>query len=127
MGCIAMETYTGELLFRTHANLEHLALMEKILKPMPQHMFDNAGADSKEEFLSDATGVWDLRRDELAADAAATKKLANTVLLEEHVLPKHRLLAQCAGRMLRIDPSKRASASELLRHSFFSTTFTIQD
>eukprot|EP00913_Durusdinium_trenchii_P002788 g2579.t1 len=28
MGCILMELYTGELLFGTHENLEHLALME---------------------------------------------------------------------------------------------------
>lgn len=28
----------GEALFQTHENLEHLAMMERVLGPMPQHM-----------------------------------------------------------------------------------------
>lgn len=28
----------GEALFQTHDNLEHLAMMEKVLGPLPQHM-----------------------------------------------------------------------------------------
>ena len=28
----------GEALFQTHENLEHLAMMEKVLGPLPQHM-----------------------------------------------------------------------------------------
>ncbi|CCH46560.1 Dual specificity protein kinase KNS1 [Wickerhamomyces ciferrii] len=31
LGCILMELVTGEALFKTHENLEHLAIMEKIL------------------------------------------------------------------------------------------------
>eukprot|EP00494_Astrolonche_serrata_P028891 UN29158 len=31
IGCILAELYTGELLFSTHEDIEHLALMEKIL------------------------------------------------------------------------------------------------
>lgn len=29
----------GEALFQTHENLEHLAMMERVLGPLPQHMF----------------------------------------------------------------------------------------
>jgi dual-specificity kinase len=28
----------GEALFQTHENLEHLAMMERVLGPMPQHI-----------------------------------------------------------------------------------------
>jgi dual-specificity kinase len=28
----------GEALFQTHENLEHLAMMERVLGPLPQHM-----------------------------------------------------------------------------------------
>jgi hypothetical protein len=28
----------GEALFQTHENLEHLAMMERVLGPIPQHM-----------------------------------------------------------------------------------------
>ncbi|CAE7251064.1 AFC2 [Symbiodinium necroappetens] len=33
-GCILMELYTGEMLFGTHENMEHLALVEEILAPL---------------------------------------------------------------------------------------------
>jgi len=125
MGCIAMETYTGELLFRTHANLEHLALMERIIERLPQYMLDAAGSDAKNEFLELTSNGerWDLRREELANDAAASKKLANTVALLAHVSPEHRLLAECAARMLRPEPGQRPAAGEMLRHPFFSANF----
>eukprot|EP00954_Amorphochlora_amoebiformis_P005591 440908-Amorphochlora_amoeboformis.AAC.2 len=39
IGCILAEFYTGDLLFKTHENMEHLALMEKIIgRPLPEHM-----------------------------------------------------------------------------------------
>lgn len=28
----------GEALFQTHENLEHLAMMERVLGPLPEHM-----------------------------------------------------------------------------------------
>uniref|UniRef100_A0A2P2MPK2 Serine/threonine-protein kinase AFC2 isoform X1 n=1 Tax=Rhizophora mucronata TaxID=61149 RepID=A0A2P2MPK2_RHIMU len=31
----------GEALFQTHENLEHLAMMERVLGPLPQHMLKN--------------------------------------------------------------------------------------
>ena len=33
----------GEALFQTHENLEHLAMMEKVLGPLPEHMIQRAG------------------------------------------------------------------------------------
>jgi len=39
IGCILAELLTGDLLFRTHEDSEHLALMEHILgKKLPQHL-----------------------------------------------------------------------------------------
>lgn len=32
----------GEALFQTHENLEHLAMMERVLGPLPQHMLKKA-------------------------------------------------------------------------------------
>ena len=36
VGCIIMELYVGELLFPTHENVEHIALIEKVVEPVPQ-------------------------------------------------------------------------------------------
>lgn len=127
MGCIAMETYTGELLFRTHANLEHLFLMEKIVEPIPQHMFDKSGVEARDEFLEEVKGKWQLRKDEFAADEAGTAKVAKVHKLADTVLSKHRSLTDVTARMLRTDPSKRPTAGELLRDPFFSIQFTDED
>lgn len=32
----------GEALFQTHENLEHLAMMERVLGPLPQNMLKRA-------------------------------------------------------------------------------------
>lgn len=32
----------GEALFQTHENLEHLAMMERVLGPIPEHMIRRA-------------------------------------------------------------------------------------
>ncbi|RXH72173.1 hypothetical protein DVH24_033711 [Malus domestica] len=42
VGCILIELCSGEALFQTHENLEHLAMMERVLGPMPQHMLKRA-------------------------------------------------------------------------------------
>merc|ERR1719174_2090269 len=124
MGCIAIELYTGELLFRTHANLEHLALMERIVGSLPQFMLDGAGQEAKDEFLCMGDNdKWDLRRAELEADEAATKKISQVPTLCEHVLPQHRLLSDLAALMLTRDPGNRPAASKLFRHGFFSVEF----
>ncbi|XP_027348996.1 serine/threonine-protein kinase AFC1 isoform X4 [Abrus precatorius] len=38
VGCILVELCSGEALFQTHENLEHLAMMERVLGPLPPHM-----------------------------------------------------------------------------------------
>jgi dual-specificity kinase len=35
IGCLLIELYTGHPLFLTHDNLEHIAMMERVLGPFP--------------------------------------------------------------------------------------------
>ncbi|XP_024031646.1 serine/threonine-protein kinase AFC3 isoform X3 [Morus notabilis] len=42
IGCILVELCSGEALFQTHENLEHLAMMERVLGPLPEHMVQRA-------------------------------------------------------------------------------------
>ena len=43
IGCIILEMYTGEALFQTHDNLEHMALMEAVLdKSIPKDLIRSA-------------------------------------------------------------------------------------
>lgn len=43
-------SFQGEALFQTHENLEHLAMMERVLGPFPQHMLRRAEYVLLEEF-----------------------------------------------------------------------------
>ncbi|CBZ54391.1 hypothetical protein NCLIV_048210 [Neospora caninum Liverpool] len=52
LGCILMELYTGNLLFRTHEHLEHLAMMERIIGPMPPNMLEAAVSTDGRRYLS---------------------------------------------------------------------------
>ncbi|KAK8465534.1 hypothetical protein PHAVU_009G104800 [Phaseolus vulgaris] len=47
VGCILIELCSGEALFQTHENLEHLAMMERVLGPIPENMIrrSNKGAE----------------------------------------------------------------------------------
>lgn len=38
IGCILVEFLTGEALFQTHDNLEHLAMMQAVLGPIPDKL-----------------------------------------------------------------------------------------
>merc|ERR1712032_1195235 len=53
LGCIFAELYTGELLFGTHEDLEHLALMEKTLQPLPRQMLQDTKKEVKVKYLTD--------------------------------------------------------------------------
>ena len=42
IGCILAELYQGELLFATHDNIEHLALIEQVVGSFPRKMLKRA-------------------------------------------------------------------------------------
>ena len=46
-GCILAELYQGDLLFSTHDNMEHLALMERVLGKFPRHVVKRAAETSE--------------------------------------------------------------------------------
>lgn len=40
IGCILVEFYTGDALFQTHDNIEHLGMMEVVMGRMPRRMIE---------------------------------------------------------------------------------------
>ncbi|GKB03878.1 serine/threonine-protein kinase AFC3 isoform X1, partial [Tanacetum coccineum] len=61
VGCILVELcsvcslfffflFQGEALFQTHENLEHLAMMERVLGPLPEHMVRKANRGAEKYF-----------------------------------------------------------------------------
>ncbi|XP_010653504.1 serine/threonine-protein kinase AFC1 isoform X3 [Vitis vinifera] len=58
VGCILIELCSGEALFQTHENLEHLAMMERVLGPLPQHMVLRADRRAEKYFRRGARLDW---------------------------------------------------------------------
>jgi len=125
MGCIFMELYTGELLLGTHENMEHLALMEQIIAPLPNPMLANATADVKGKYLHQdhRSQTWRIKWPENASSQQSIRHVRNSRPLRRLVSPDHEPLAALVAKMLKPNPIDRLSASEVLKNSFFSTSF----
>jgi len=54
IGCILVEFFTGDALFQTHDNLEHLAMMNSVLGPLPPHMVMSANKEGQKFFFKES-------------------------------------------------------------------------
>ncbi|KAK6912697.1 Protein kinase domain [Dillenia turbinata] len=87
----------GEALFQTHENLEHLAMMERVLGPLPEHMIRRA----KESIR-------------------AVRKLDRLKdLVSRHVDSSRSSLIDLLYGLLKLDPSERLTPQQALDHPFF--------
>jgi hypothetical protein len=122
-GCILVELITGRALFQTHENLEHLAMIERVVQPIPCDMVKRASKDVQRYFHS--------QRRDLLWEATASRKSVKAVqqlsplkrLLrleaDSSVLPHLEPLHNLVGDMLSLSPSRRSSACRCLSHDFF--------
>mmetsp|Transcript_64219 Transcript_64219/g.165306 ORF Transcript_64219/g.165306 Transcript_64219/m.165306 type:complete len:501 (-) Transcript_64219:106-1608(-) len=125
VGCILMEIYTGELLFKTHESLEHLALMERVVEVFPAPMFDSASEARKEQFLQrrDESSVWKLLWPAYASSDSSVRHVEGQRALSKLVPEKHRSLADFVASLLILEPTRRPSAAAALMHPFLFDRF----
>ncbi|XP_074655990.1 serine/threonine-protein kinase Doa-like isoform X3 [Tubulanus polymorphus] len=112
IGCIIFELYTGYTLFQTHDNLEHLAMMERILGSIPYRM----AKKSKTGYY------WHGRLDWDATTTAGRYVRENCKPFYRYMMndsKEHRNLFDLIEKMLEYDPSQRLSLDESLQHPFF--------
>lgn len=117
-----MELITGRALFQTHENLEHLAMMEKVLDKIPTDMARRAAADARKYFTGDDSLCWypNAGRKSIKAVQQLTS-LRRLLRLEadssaaSHLDSLHSLLRD----MLTYHPHRRRSARDCLSHDFF--------
>ncbi|KAK2982617.1 hypothetical protein RJ640_014996 [Escallonia rubra] len=120
IGCILVELCSGEMLFQTHENLEHLAMMERVLGPFPDHMIRRANRGAEKYFrrsrLNWPEGA--VSRESIKA----VKKLdrLKNMLSQYAGYPRSSLVDLLHG-LLEFDPSKRLTARQALDHQFFRT------
>ncbi|XP_057827876.2 serine/threonine-protein kinase AFC2 isoform X3 [Cryptomeria japonica] len=119
VGCMLVELCTGETLFQTHENLEHLAMMERVLGPLPRHMLKKADSRSAKYFRHGTRLDWPeaaASRDSIRA-VRKLQKLGNLIM--QHVDHSGGLLIDLLKNLLKFEPSERLTAREALRHPFF--------
>lgn len=130
IGCILIEFYTGEALFQTHENLEHLAMMQKVFGVMPDRFAQDAAKLHEEWFKKSETARGRNSRpiQVLAFPQADTSKqskkfVAQMRTLKDLIQPESGIEAQrflhLLEGLLRWEPADRLKVKEALKHPFF--------
>ncbi|XP_046462226.1 serine/threonine-protein kinase Doa-like isoform X3 [Daphnia pulex] len=112
VGCILFELYLGVTLFQTHDNREHLAMMERILGPIPYRM----GRKTKTKYFYHGRLDWDEKSSAGRYVRENCKPLKRYQVSDEE---DHVLLFDLIQRMLEYEPSQRIALTEALKHPFF--------
>ncbi|KAJ2787055.1 serine threonine protein kinase CMGC group [Coemansia interrupta] len=120
IGCIILELLTGEALFQTHDNNEHLAMMEVVVGKAPPHVVRSVSQDLRVKFFRDNMSARYPAPDQ---PRQSQKGLRAMRPLSEMVNPSsgpiHANLHDLLFRLLQYDPWARISAKEACDHPFF--------
>ncbi|XP_020212302.1 serine/threonine-protein kinase AFC2 isoform X1 [Cajanus cajan] len=119
VGCILVELCTGEALFQTHENLEHLAMMERVLGPIPQQMLKRVDRHA-EKYVRRGRLDWPEGATSRESIKAVMKLPRLQNLIMQHVDHSAGDLIHLLQGLLRYDPFERLTARDALRHSFFT-------
>ncbi|XP_059316336.1 serine/threonine-protein kinase AFC2-like isoform X2 [Lycium ferocissimum] len=119
VGCILVELCSGEALFQTHENLEHLAMMERVLGPLPSQMLKKVDRHA-EKYVRRGRLDWPEGATSRESIKSVMKlpRLQNLVM--QHVDHSAGDLIDLLQGLLRFDPSIRMTARDALRHPFFT-------
>ncbi|KAL0993847.1 hypothetical protein UPYG_G00114680 [Umbra pygmaea] len=113
LGCILLEFYLGITLFQTHDSKEHLAMMERVLGPIPAHMLQKT---KKRRYVHHERLDWD----EHSSSGRYVRKHCKP--LKQYMSSKssdHEQFFDLIQNMLQYDVSRRLTLEEAIWHSFF--------
>nr|XP_045581368.1 cyclin-dependent kinase 11B-like isoform X4 [Procambarus clarkii] len=119
IGCIMFELYLGITLFQTHDNREHLAMMERILGPIPYRM----GRKTRTKYFYHGKLDWD---EKSSAGRYVRENCKPLRSYQTNSDEDHRLLFDLISKMLEYEPAQRISLTESLRHPFFDKIPALQ-
>uniref|UniRef100_A0A8C1FD99 dual-specificity kinase n=3 Tax=Cyprinus carpio TaxID=7962 RepID=A0A8C1FD99_CYPCA len=121
IGSILFEYYLGFTLFQTHDNREHLAMMERILGPVPSRMIRKT---RKQKYFYRGRLDWDENSSAGRYVRENCKPLRRYLLSEAE---EHHQLFDLIEAMLEYEPTKRLTLAAALRHPFFQSTISSAD
>ncbi|QDP16936.1 hypothetical protein Tsubulata_013518 [Turnera subulata] len=119
VGCILVELCSGSALFQTHENLEHLAMMERVLGPLPKHMIQKADRGAEKYFRKGSRLNWPEGADSRESIRAVRKLDRLKDIISQHAGSSSASLIDLLYSLLEYEPSKRLTAREALDHPFF--------
>ncbi|XP_029589095.1 dual specificity protein kinase CLK4 isoform X2 [Salmo trutta] len=114
LGCILIEYYLGSTLFQTHDSKEHLAMMERVLGPIPGHLLQKT---RKRRYVHRYKLDWDAHSSSGRYVRKHCKPLKQYMTAQS---ADHEQLFDLVQKMLEYDPTKRLSLDQALRHPFFT-------
>ncbi|KAK0738611.1 kinase-like domain-containing protein [Schizothecium vesticola] len=125
IGCILVEFYTGDALFQTHDNLEHLAMMEAVVSARIDSTLVTQVNRSTRNGTNPASKYFKRAKlDYPATDTTrASRRFVKAMKRLEDIIPSTSpFLAHFLDLLKKIfvyDPAKRISAKDALQHSWF--------
>ncbi|OCF43275.1 CMGC/CLK protein kinase [Kwoniella heveanensis CBS 569] len=118
IGCILVEFYTGDALFQTHDNLEHLAMMEVVMGKFSPRMIEK-GRHKKPEFFRGNK----IDFPNANVSKASRKFVKQMKSLKDIIQPTTRhqqLFLDLCVRLLEHDPDVRIKVQDALRHPYLT-------
>ncbi|KAG8629691.1 hypothetical protein KVT40_001310 [Elsinoe batatas] len=129
IGCILVEFYTGDALFQTHDNLEHLAMMESVVDtPIDKALVRQVCAGRGSNKNSAAAFFKRLNLAYPQEDTPrSSKKFVKAMKKLHEIIPQHnefnKQFLDLLRRIFVYDPNKRITAKEALQHPWFTEHF----
>lgn len=123
IGCILIEFFTGEALFQTHDNLEHLYMMEIICGKLEPRLIRQSSKTAQKYFRH--SGKLDYPNKDTSP---SSRKFVKTMRPLAEIVPSTSALnihfLDLLMKIFIYDPSKRITAREALSHPYFFSPIT---
>lgn len=120
VGCILVELYTGQALFQTHENLEHLAMMSHVLGPIPDSMARRTEGQGLKYFRN--KGGRRMLNWPAGASSKASIHMVRRIQTLDNLIrcsKGHDDFLDLVKKLLAFEPDTRCTSAEALRHPFF--------
>jgi dual-specificity kinase len=120
-GCCIAEMWTGELLFPTHENMEHLAMIERVTgKRMDREVFCHSPPQIRKRFATHDCGE-DLNWPSGCSSSESFRRVNECMYLGSMFGSSSagRALGDLVSKLVRIDPRSRYSATKALKNCDF--------
>ncbi|KAJ9152014.1 Dual specificity protein kinase lkh1 [Pleurostoma richardsiae] len=128
IGCILVEFYTGDALFQTHDNLEHLAMMEAVCdKKIDSHLVTQVNKMTRNGGNPASKYFKRLRLDYPQPDTTrASRRFVKAMKRLDDIIPNNtpfmKHFRDLLKRIFVYDPAQRITAKEALQHPWFKET-----